>query len=201
MDRTDKLNPTDENPVRMISALDRTHRVTASGIFEMPFGRGRRFLNSGPSVVNHVAGGWSVQSIYVFQTGQPLAFGNVLFRGDIKDIPLSEPTIERWFNIDAGFERDPLKQLAWNIRALPSRFSGIRGPGISNIDLSIFKTFRLTERVRLQFRAEGQNAVNHPIFPTTGNSPGTNPTASTFGQITQGDNEQRRITAALKLMW
>jgi hypothetical protein len=67
--------------------------------------------------------------------------------------------------------------------------------------MSIFKTFNLREGLRLQLRAEGQNALNHPLFPTTANSPGMNPTASTFGKITQGANEQRRITLALKLMW
>jgi hypothetical protein len=148
-------------------------------------------------------GGWSLQGIYIFQSGQPLNFGNVLFRGDIKDIALEpgERTLGRWFNTDAGFERDTRQQLQYNLRNFPLRFSGIRGPGISNLDMSIFKTFNLREGLRLQLRAEGQNAVNHPLFPTTANSPGANPTASTFGQITQGENEQRRITLALKLMW
>jgi hypothetical protein len=203
MDASSKLNASDPDPVRVISALDRTHRVTTSGVLELPFGRARRWASNARGAAGALAGGWSIQGIYIFQTGQPLAFGNVLFRGDIKEIVLDrgERSVERWFNVEAGFERDTRRQLASNIRTFPMRFSGVRGPGIGNIDLSLFKTFRISERIKLQFRAEGQNALNHAIFPVTANSPGVNPTASTFGQITQGENEQRRITLALKLMW
>jgi hypothetical protein len=111
-----------------------------------------------------VVGGWSVQGIYNGQSGPPLGWGNILFYGNIKEItlPKSERRVERWFNTEAGFERDTRKQLAWNIRTFPLRFNDIRQDGYNNWDLSLFKTIRIKERVSFQLRAEAQDAFNHP---------------------------------------
>jgi hypothetical protein len=136
--------------------------------------------------------------IYQGQTGPPLNFGNVAFYGNINDIqsPESQRTAERWFNTDAGFERDPAKQLANNLRTFPLRLSGVRSDGFNQWDLSLFKNFRITERVKFQLRAEGQNALNHAMF----NPPNAAPTNSNFGQVTATQfPEQRRISVAGKL--
>jgi hypothetical protein len=187
------LNATDLHPHHAISQFDRPHRLSASGMYDLPFGR--RYAGWQKQIL----GGWSVQGIYLIQTGPPLNFGNVLFRGDIKNIPLPEEqrTVERWFNTDAGFETTVGRQLTSNIRTFPLRLSGVRGAGFHNVDLSVFKNFQLRERLRLQLRGEATNAFNRANF----NVPNTNPSASLFGQITAGDPEQRRVTLALKLLW
>jgi len=123
MEAVQKLNPTDAQPHHVVSSQDRPHHFTASGIFECPFGRGRHWLSSPPGWLNRLAGGWSVQSIYMFQSGPPINFPNVIFMGNIKDIPLlgDQRSVERWFNTNAGFERDSTKQLDLNIRTFPPR--------------------------------------------------------------------------------
>ena len=166
----------------------------------MPFGKGRHWLARTPGWIDHIFGGWSVQGIYMAHSGAPLNWGNIIFRGDIQDIPLprNQRSVQRWFNIDAGFERNNAKALVSNVRTFPLRFSEIRDSGVSNFDMSAFKTFRLREGLKLQLRAEGQNAANHPVFPSP---PVVAPANTQFGQITAGDAEQRRITMGLKLMW
>jgi hypothetical protein len=143
-------------------------------------------------------GGWQVQGIYQGQTGPPLNFANVIFDGDINDIqlPKSQRTAERWFNTEAGFERNSARQLAGNVRSFPLRLSGARADGFNQWDLSAFKNFQITERVRFQLRAEAQNALNHAMF----NPPNTAPVNTNFGQVTATQfPEQRRISLAGKL--
>lgn len=198
MEAVELLNDADARPTEVISPQDRTHHVAITAIYELPFGRGRHFLASSRGVVDHVIGGWQVQGIYQGQTGPPLNFGNVAFYGNINDIqlPKSERTAERWFNTAAGFERDPAKQLANNLRTFPLRLPGVRSDGFNQWDLSVFKNFRITERVRFQLRAEAQNALNHAMF----NPPNAAPTNSNFGQVTATQfPEQRRINLAGKL--
>lgn len=199
MQATEKLNPTDAILQEVISGLDRPHRLVVNGIFQLPFGTGRRWLSATHPVLAHVLGGWSLQGIYQAQSGAPLGFGDIFFNGNLDDIvlPKSERTVERWFNTDAGFERDSALQPVAHIRTMPLRFSRLRGDGFNNFDMSLFKSFRLNEGMKLQVRAEAQNAFNHAIFA----DPIMSPANTRFGQITGGGNEQRRLTLGLKLTW
>ncbi len=185
----------------VISDQDYTHRFTLNGIFELPFGRGKPVLGGARGFLQGLAGGWSIQGWFEGQTGDALGFGNnAIFRGNLKDIalPKSRRRAERWFNIDAGFERDPAKQLAQNIQTFPSRFNGIRADGINNFDLSLFKNFRIREGLRAQFRLETFNTLNHVQFA----APNTTPTSTAFGTITgEKGHGQRQLTMAIKVMF
>jgi hypothetical protein len=199
MAAVDKLNSTDLYPSRVVSSLDRTHTLSATGIYELPFGRGKRWMAS-RRWVDLAMGSWAVQGVYQVVSGRPLTWGNVLFRGDVRQITLpgSEQRVERWFNTD-GFERNSSKQLASNIRTFPLRLNGVRGGGFNIWNLSITKDFRLSEKVALQFRAEAADAFNHPTFDV----PNVSPTSGAFGQVTAigyGDTA-RRITLGGRLSW
>ncbi|HKX32917.1 MAG TPA: TonB-dependent receptor [Blastocatellia bacterium] len=105
MEATDLLNAGDPAPTEMISASDIPHRLTVSGIYELPFGKGRRFLPGLSSWASHLVSGWQVSGIYAMQVGAPFGnWGNILYYGDIKDIELSgdQQTIEKWINTN-GF--------------------------------------------------------------------------------------------------
>lgn len=198
MEAVDMLNPTDARPTEVISPQDRPHHFSMTGIWELPVGKGKRWLSRTNGWVDGVLGGWQIQGIFQLQSGPPIGFGNIIFTGDLHALPLSgsSRSVERWFNIDAGFERDAAKQLGQNLRTFPLRLSGLRSDGFQQVDFSVFKNFKLTERGRLQIRAEGQNALNTPMF----GAPNTTVTATTFGQVTATQfPEQRRITLAAKL--
>jgi hypothetical protein len=193
------LNAFDRMPEHVISDQDRTHRVVASGIWDLPVGTGQRWLSS-RGFANVLLGNWQVQAIYQYQTGAPYGFGNALFRGNLHDIvlPAGERTVDRWFNTDAGFERNPAAQLGANVRTLSSRFSGLRGDSIDNWDISLFKNAVLRENLRLQFRSEFINAFNHAQF----NAPsGVTPTSQAFGAVTSESQWSRTIQFGLKLIF
>lgn len=200
MEAVDKLNDSDTYPHRVISSLDRTHSLAISAIYEFPFGRGKRWL-SGNRWLDYAVGGWSAQGIYQGASGRPLSWGNIFFYGDVRDIPIpnSERTVDRWFNVDAGFEKNSARQPSFNLRTFPLRLSGVRGDGVNICNLSMVKNFRLGERVGLQFRAEAVDAFNHAIF----SDPSTTVTAGTFGKVTTlgSGNTQRRIILGGKLTW
>lgn len=181
----------------VISTQDRPHRFVISGIWEVPFGRGRQWLSS-PGVVEKIAGGWQLQGIYTAQSGPPLNFGNVLYTGDIHDItlPVGERTPERWFNT-SGFERAPANQLSMNYRVFPSRLNNVRGDGVNSWDLSVLKNMRIQERFNLQFRGEFLNAFNNVNFAP----PNTSPTSTAFGQVTSQMGYPRRIQLMLKVLF
>jgi len=135
----------------------------------------------------------------VWQSYSALGFGNVIFTGNLDDIPLprSQRTPERWFNIGAGFERDSAKQLSQNVRTFPIRFSNVRADAINNWDLSVIKNTRIRENARLEFRGEFINALNHVTF----SSPNTSPTSTAFGSITSELSFARQVQVGIKLIY
>jgi hypothetical protein len=187
MEAVEFLNPQDPLPYESISALDRPHRFVTSGIWEIPVGRGRAFGSDLPFLVDMLAGGWQLNGVVQKQSGPPLGFGDAwtLFTGDPESVvlPNDQRNVDRWFNIDAGFNRNNNQQLANNLRVSPLRFSNIRGDGQSRWDFSAIKSFRLAEQATMQFRAECLNAWNHPNLGT----PNTTPTSTAFGTITSQD--------------
>jgi hypothetical protein len=198
MEATEFLNATDPMPYESISGLDRPHRLAASGIWKIPVGRGRRYGSSMPRALDSVVGGWQLGAVVSRQSGGPLGFGNAVFSGDIKNIalPSGERDVDRWFNIDAGFNRSTQQQLASNLRAFPLRFSGIRGDDQRSWDFSIVKNFALSgERMNLRFRADVYNAWNQSNF----NNPNTTPTNSAFGRVTGTAGDARNWQLGLKL--
>jgi hypothetical protein len=197
------LNATDLRPEEVISSQDRPHRLAVTWLYELPFGKGKALAGPANAFVSKFISGWQLQGIYTAQSGAALGFGNAIFVGDLKNIPLSsdQRSVSRWFNIDAGFERNTARQFAanpiLNIRTLSSRFAGIRADGPRNWDLSVIKNTRITERTQLQFRAEAINAMNHPQFT----APNTTPTSTAFGAVTGEFAWPRVIQFGLKLLF
>jgi hypothetical protein len=140
-----------------------------------------------PRALDFLAGGWQLNGVMQKQSGPPLGFGDIwtLFTGDPDNIvlPESQRSVDRWFNTDAGFNKNNAQQLASNLRVSPLRFSNIRGDGQSRWDFSVIKSFRMAEGWTTQFRAECLNAWNHPNLGT----PNTTPTSTAFGTITSQD--------------
>jgi hypothetical protein len=200
MEAIEFLNAVDPLPYESASALDRPHRVVASGIWELPFGRGRSFGAKLPRPVDFFTGGWQLNGVVQKQSGPPLGFGDVwtLFTGDPSSVKLSKDrrNVDRWFNTDAGFNKNVAQQLASNLRASPLRFGGIRADGQSRWDFSAIKNFAIGERAKFQFRAECLNAWNHPNLST----PNTTPTSTAFGTIT-GQDVPRSWTFSLKVSY
>ena len=205
MQAVNLLNSVDLAPIREISDADSPHRFNISGVWELPFGKGKALLASGNGFVSRLVGGWQASGIWNFQSGFPLAWNNVIDYQDpsLIRMPLSERTPEHWFNI-TGIETVSNKQLLSNqLRTWPLRFATLRRQRMNNVDLALIKDTRITEGTTIQFRAEALNACNHPYFPSPNMTITTarSITDSGFGQISASstDNYARRLQLSLRL--
>jgi hypothetical protein len=199
MEAVEFMNEADTVPYESISAYDRPHRIAASGIWEVPVGRGRRVGANMHRAIDFIAGGWQIGAVMAMQSGGAMGFGNSIFTGDINNInlPTDQRDVDRWFNVDAGFNRNASQQLGSNYRQFPLRFSSIRSDGQNQWDFSIVKYFPIKESIRAQFRADAYNAWNTTNF----NAPNTAPTNTSFGRITGTAGDARNWQMSLKVMF
>lgn len=202
MQASELLNQDDPRPTEVISDLDRPHRLTVSGIYELPFGRGRPLLANSNGIVSRIVGGWQMAGVYTFQAGAPINFGNIIFNGDIRSVGLSgdQQSIDSWFDFNnAGWVKPTAQQLTRNVRTFPLRFGYLRADNINNYDLSVLKKTEITETKYLEFRAEFINAFNHALFA----APTTDPVSSDFGRIRTANqaNYPRRVQLMLKFVF
>ncbi len=145
---------------------------TFGGIYELPFGRGRKYGSGMHKALDFVVGGWSMSGIYRYVTGALLKFNTQLQLSD--DVKLDNPTREEWFNTSA-FARQP----AFTRRTNPWFVDGVRGPYFSNVDMTFNKKFDITEKVALEFRMEAYNLTNSFM----GADPSTDVNSGSFGQV------------------
>lgn len=176
------LNPGDGILHEAIEGDDRRHRITFSGIWDLPFGKGQRTLAS------KLIGGWSLQAVWQANSGPPLAWGNVLHYGGDIELPNDGRTLDRWFD-PTGFERAAARQLASNYRTFPARLSNVLAPGVNSWDISVIKRIPIRERVKFQLRAEFLNAANRTHFA----APNTVPTSTLFGRVTASSGFPRQV--------
>jgi hypothetical protein len=184
---------------KALSSFHTAHRFVTSGLFQLPFGKGRRLLDRG-GIANAVLGGWEFGSLLAIQTGFPITIaagtdrsntgagfdrpnlvGEANFEGD-------QRTTDKWFNT-----------AAFQLQALGTHGTAGRniviGPGLIQWDASLLKNFNFTERTYLQFRFEAFNAANHPNW----GNPNNNLSSSAFGRITGTRGTMRELQFALKL--
>lgn len=161
---------------RGVAQEDVPHKLTVAGVAELPFGKGKRFLSQG-GVGSALAGGWQVNGILAAFSGSPFtitANGTALNApGNPQLADQVKPEVRILGGV--GFENpyfDPLAFASVNQpRYGTAGFNSLRGPGVVNLDLSLFRDFRLSERFRLQFRAEAFNVTNTPHFWSPGVRP------------------------------
>jgi hypothetical protein len=193
---------------RSVNGFDVPQRLTASVTWDLPFGRGRRFLGNAPAALQQAIGGWAFTSFSTFQSGFPLRFGlaspNLYIAGAGAQRPnaVGDPLagiqgsinsrLGRYFNTAAFAQPAPFT--FGNVSPL---VSSIRSPGMNNIDVTLSKIFRIAERVQLQFRASSYNFLNHPVF----SGPDTTVGNASFGRIFNQANMSRQTEFALKLIF
>jgi hypothetical protein len=169
-----------------------------SATYDLPFGKGRKYLTSG--VANVVLGGWQLATITQLRSGTPYSVtfssnqpGWIANRANVvsSDFYPSNQSIAGWFNPSA-FSVPPVYTYGNSARNM------LWGPGQVIIDMSVLKDIAIYERVKLQFRAEAFNMPNHPSF--------SNPAANisvptTVGKITNTSVASRAIQFGLKLLF
>jgi hypothetical protein len=175
------------------SNTDVRNRFTFAPQYELPFGRGKKFLNHG-GVVDALIGGWKTTAIFQAQSGTPIAIPGVFriadpFTPGGTPNPVTQPnficvahtrTLANWFN-PCAFTKAPTAVLSpadpvprdnevllSQAGTLPYGQRGritITGPGLNRLDMSLFKSFRIPlHESALELRADGINVANHPSF-------------------------------------
>ena len=192
---------------KSIGAYDQTHTFKMNTLYELPFGPGKHWLSHG--FASRALGGWRISAIQVYSSGFPLGVSRnaplPIFNGNNR---ASVTSYDGWRAATASGGFDPNAGLFLNPAAFPAQPVGILGnstrfnpkvrafPNL-NENLSLGKSFRLTERFSLDFRAEAFNIFNRVVFGT----PNTNVNNNSFGLVTSQANQPRQMQGALKLYW
>jgi hypothetical protein len=211
--RSTLLNPTDTAPVSELSGDNRPNRITFTGVWELPFGKGRHWGNQRGGVVNNVLGGWQLGGIYLWQAGAPLSLANDYFSGSLDSLKTSYSTRtvnQPVFNTygfyfhDATVGNNPTLQqsdsrikLSNNIRTLPDYVAGFSGSPITSLDFNVMKTVDIGERVKVQVQGQCLNAANEVQFA----NPGSDPTKATFGIVSSQQNYPRILQFGAKVLF
>lgn len=199
-------NTYDRRADRSLVEEDISQRFVGSVSYELPFGKGKTIGNSWNRGADLVLGGWQVNGIFTKQAGYPLAIAtspNTMNALGGRQRPNStgisaatsgrvQDLLNGYINADAFSAPAPFTY--GNVsRTLPD----VRGPGLTNLDFSLFKTFSLTEALRMQLRAEAFNVSNSPMFAL----PNQNFGVAAFGAITSTSNNPRQLQFALRMFF
>jgi hypothetical protein len=198
---------------KSVASFDRPQVLKLTWIYELPFGRGRQFLNHG-GVVNQVLGGWTVTGIQIYQSGAPLYIESGLsgsgywFNGDVRGdvltgVPLRVPSTGPFdfaggtgiaYLNPAAFAEPPTTPNGVVLRpgTSPRFFGNLRGPRNPSENFGFFKNFPFREGMYIQLRCDLLNAFNRAGL----GNPDTNLSDSTFGRILDVGSGPRRIQLA-----
>lgn len=194
---------------RSISSFDVSQRAVISYVYELPFGKGKKFFNSLPRGLDLMVKGWQANGITTFQTGLPLIMGGVTNNSNIgggqrlsntgksayidHSGQTTDQKMAKWFDPSVFYQ-----PAAFTFGTLGRMLPDVRAPGTNITDLALFKNtyFGPEQRYNLQLRAEAFSAFNH--FNLGG--PSTNITSGSVATITGGSGT-RSIQVAAKLLW
>jgi hypothetical protein len=199
---------------RSLSEWDIPQVFQVAYLWQLPFGKGKKWGGSWNSVLNAFLGGWQTNGMWRFDNGQPInlgdsgdtapdtyAGGTPNQTGVLKVNPKSKwfcsaPTCGYFANASQVLSVPP----PYTIGTAPRMEANVRVPGTKNATLSVFKEFSLNkihEGSKLQFRAESFNALNHPQFGGIVNTWNT----ASFGEVQSQANVPRQVQMALKVIF
>jgi hypothetical protein len=192
------VNPYNYQLNRGTSDVGIRRMLTTSSVYELPFGRGKRWLDR-RGALDALLGGWQLGGILSLRTGLPFTVttsGTITNAGGADrpnrigdgQLTKSKQSIDRWFDLSA-FKVQPQYTYGNSGRNI------LTGPGLRNLDFSLSKSFRLSEDKRLQFRCESFNVSNTPAF----GQPAANIVAAGAGAISSA-GEPRRVQFGLKFV-
>ncbi len=191
---------------RAVSSVNVPQRLVFSGVYELPFGRGRQVGANMSRLTDIFVGGWQINGILNIQSGNNLGISanntagifNQAIRANNNGKSAAQSgdahgRLDRWF--DTTVFSQPTPFTLGNVSPL---IGDLRNHHINNLDFSLFKQFQILEKLKLQFRAEAFNALNRVRF----GSPNTSVTGgANFGRITSQSNTPRQMQFGLKLIW
>jgi hypothetical protein len=201
----EQYSAVNERHYRTVAETDRPHMLRVFATYDLPLGHGHSFGANWPGWVNGALGGWGITWWTKYTAGEPLGITDS--RG--RPIPARNPVLSGSLENRLGDRLDPVTHLPLNpyfdttaflrlpddyrITPEPERYGWFRGPSTLSHKVTLFKTFRLTEKARLDVRAEVSSPFNTPQFdnPQTDMSSPT-----TFGTITSAGGSRTVLLGA-----
>jgi hypothetical protein len=212
LEKDTRLNDEDVQLTKRVSPFDHTHHFTVGGTYDLPFGRGKLVSFGNSKVMDEIFGGFVINSIYQFQTGAPIYFSSDLALQpgvNVRNIK-SSPRVTGLAGsgnlalVNAGGvfveganacpSTDVCDGSVYNAavpnanfynhyRTFPQTLGWVRSDGFNNMDASILKNIKFTEKASLQLRFETFNTLNHPVFAAPNVTSATSGTGGAFGYI------------------
>lgn len=196
-----------------LAEFDIPHTFSGMVAYELPFGKGKRFLSSVHPAANMIVGGWNLNVQYVYRSGQPIEFPNAApTQARSAQLTKAErderarqagrdkfnPFFDKWFDTTIFPNR---AQAPFTLRDFPTRFPDVRSPFLQSWEVSAYKDFPIRERLKLQLRADFQNAFDYAYFGRLVSRP-NNVQDSRFGQLDPAQDNQPRIAVlVLKILF
>lgn len=213
LDATTFINPQDPRPTKQLALSDRPHRVVVSGVYQLPFGRGKRFFGNVGRGWEQLVGGWEYNFIGTLQSGTPFVYPNNV--NLIADPRVPNQSNSLYFNncvlqqngsatapnatrsaqvpcTNPAFQVRP----QFSLQSISTYSSVLRNPWRAQWDMSLNKRFNFTETINAQLRFEAFNVFNTPIL----GAPNNTTTSLLFGFVTNNQtNNPRYIQLGVKL--
>ncbi len=200
------LNAGDAKPWYGTSNSDYPQVLSAAGIYELPFGRGKLLFGNVPKWADEAIRGFQIQGTYRISSGQPLTFSSAgaILRPGNTYANINGPSLHdyrQWFNThafynvvdDSGYTNNIA--LVSNLRTMPLRFNNVRQDYQNLLNVGALKKFQVyKERVDMDVRAEAINALNHQVY----SNPTTDPSSASFGTIGGAGNTARILQFAVE---
>lgn len=210
--RVNYANAQDTQLEKVLAPWDIPQNLQLNGVYELPFGAGKKFGANAPKWARGVLGGWQVSAIARLQEGMPMNFpSNATPTG--ADPRLANRSLDRWFDtctlLPNGSSRGCVngESPVWQIRqpftlqTWSTRLGSVRVPGVRNLDVSVMKHTKIGERVDVLFRTDFLNATNTPQFFS---GPVVDVNSANFGRISGAmdqSNLPRFIQLSMKLQF
>jgi hypothetical protein len=185
---------------RALADTDQRNRFIFSGVYELPFGHGKRFFGNVSKLKDYFIGGWQFNTVITVESGLPFTLSTPGSPGTARpdlvgQLKTYAGNTQQYFNINAVQEA-PLNSSGVLLRQGTLGRNTLIGPGLRGADIGMQKTISLTERFKLTIRAEAFNVTNHPEY----SDPTTDITSSTFGQITSTrPSSERQLQGVARL--
>jgi hypothetical protein len=205
------MDPSQFHRNRARSSFDRPHNLQVGWVAELPFGAGKPFASEG--IAKLLLGGWQLNGIFSRYSGTPFtvtASGTSLNApGNLQTADQVLPEVRVLGGTGPGQSYfDPLAfRSVTDVRYGSSGLNILRGPGVVNLDLGLFREFRVGDQLRIQVRAEAFNATNTPHFNNPGanvssmrlNADGTVNALGGFTEITSARPDERQIRLGVRV--
>jgi outer membrane receptor protein involved in Fe transport len=220
-----RQDPSDTRAERALSDFDVRHNFVANFLYDLPFGKGRRFSGNlrgaADALIATLIGGWSAGGIVNLKSGFPfnVSLGFNRARNGIQAVQVQRPDVVPGVDLSDAIVGDPSGFVNPDFFQLqPAGFygnaprNGLRGPDLRSFDMTLIKRTQITERVRTEFRFEAFNlfnrpnfappeAVNRTIYTGVDSDTGAQILNPTFGQLTRTSTTSRQLQFGLKLIW